>query len=63
VLVSHGFLKRKHVLPLRAVQSLGRDAVVSRSSELVDPKNWDRERSEPASHQGLAETDRAHPLT
>ena len=62
VLVSHGLLKRKDVLPAGAIQSLGRDAVVSRSGELVDPKNWDRERSEPVTRQDLAERDPAHRL-
>jgi uncharacterized protein YrrD len=55
VLVSHGFLKRRGVLPASAIQSLGRDAVVSRSTELIDPRNWDRERSQPIQRHGLAE--------
>jgi uncharacterized protein YrrD len=53
VLVSHGFLKKSHILPAEAIQSLGRDAVVSRSSELIDARDWDRERSEPASPQDV----------
>jgi uncharacterized protein YrrD len=53
VLVSHGFLKRSEILPVGAVQSLGRDAVVSRTSELVNPRDWDREHAQPASLQDV----------
>ena len=55
VLLNQGFLKRKDVLPAEAIQSLGRDAVVSRSSALADPQHWNREPSEPVSGQDVAE--------
>ena len=38
--VKHGALKGEDVLPIASVQSLGTDAVVSQSDELVDAKSW-----------------------
>lgn len=40
LVVRHGMFKREDVLPASAVQSLGPDAVVSRSNELIDPGEW-----------------------
>ena len=40
LLVKHGVLQQEHVLPVAAVQSLGPDAVVSRTEELVGAKSW-----------------------
>jgi uncharacterized protein YrrD len=42
--VRHGRLRGEDVLPASAVHSLGPDAVVSRSDELIDGREWrDRE--------------------
>jgi uncharacterized protein YrrD len=46
LLVSHGMMRGKNVLPAGEVQSMGPDAIVSRSSALLDPKEWNRERRE-----------------
>jgi uncharacterized protein YrrD len=35
-----GWLKGETVLPASALQTLGRDAIVSRSSELIGAKEW-----------------------
>ena len=43
LVLQHGWLKSEEVLPATAVQTLGTDAVVSRSSELMDANQW-RER-------------------
>ena len=40
LVVRHGMFKREDVLPASAVQSLGPDAVVSRSNELIAPGEW-----------------------
>jgi uncharacterized protein YrrD len=40
VVVAHGVLKNEEVLPADAVQSFGRDAVVSRSAELITARDW-----------------------
>ena len=41
LVVRHGWLKGEQVLPASAVQTLGRDAVVSRSStDLVAARDW-----------------------
>jgi uncharacterized protein YrrD len=45
LLVKHGVLQQEHVLPAAAVQSLGPDAVVSRTEELIGAKSW-RERQD-----------------
>lgn len=44
--VTHGALRREAVLPIASVQSLGSDAVVSRSDELMDARQW-RQRPAP----------------
>ncbi len=44
LVLQHGWLKNEEVLPATAVQTLGADAVVSRSSELMDARQW-RERN------------------
>ena len=43
LVLQHGWMKSEEVLPATAVQTLGTDAVVSRSSELMDATQW-RER-------------------
>jgi uncharacterized protein YrrD len=40
VVVSRGILKTEEVLPADAVQSFGRDAVVSRSAVLTTAREW-----------------------
>jgi hypothetical protein len=41
LVVKHGFMKTEDVLPAAAVQTLGRDAVVSRSSaDIVPGREW-----------------------
>jgi uncharacterized protein YrrD len=40
LVVRHGMFKKEDVLPASAVQSLGPDAVVSRSNELIGPSEW-----------------------
>jgi uncharacterized protein YrrD len=40
VVVAHGVLKHEHVLPASSVHSLGSDAVVSRSAQLIGAKEW-----------------------
>jgi uncharacterized protein YrrD len=40
LVVRHGALRREDVLPVEAVQSLGADAVVSKSDILVDAREW-----------------------
>jgi uncharacterized protein YrrD len=47
LVVSRGMLKGEHVLPIAAVQTFGTDAVVSRSSELVNAKQWHKQRAQP----------------
>ena len=49
LLVKHGVLQQEHVLPAAAVQSLGPDAVVSRTEELVGAKSWRAGQDTPAS--------------
>ena len=44
LVVRHGMFKREDVLPASAVQSLGPDAVVSRSNELIGPSEWRQRR-------------------
>jgi uncharacterized protein YrrD len=44
LVVRHGHLRGEDVLPASAVHSLGPDAVVSRTDELIDGREWrDRE--------------------
>jgi uncharacterized protein YrrD len=40
LIVRHGVLRTENVLPAEAVQSLGADAVVSRSDHLTSAKEW-----------------------
>jgi uncharacterized protein YrrD len=41
LVVKHGFMKTEDVLPAAAVQTLGRDAVVSRSStDIIPGREW-----------------------
>lgn len=40
VVVAHGLLKHEEVLPADAIQSYGRDAVISRSSALITAQEW-----------------------
>ena len=47
LVIKRGMLHGEEVLPAAAVQTLGRDAIVSRSNELVPAKEWRiRERQE-----------------
>ena len=54
LVVRHGRLRGEDVLPADAVHSLGPDAVVSRTDELIDGREWRdrdairRESSDPA---------------
>lgn len=40
LVVKRGMLHGEDVLPAAAVQTLGRDAIVSRSNELIPAKEW-----------------------
>ena len=45
LVVRHGALRSEDVLPVEAVQSLGTDAVVSKSDGLISAREWrDRDR-------------------
>jgi len=55
LLVGHGMMRGKDVLPVASIQSLGPDAVVSRSSQLVDPRDWSGERHEQRPSGNLSE--------
>jgi uncharacterized protein YrrD len=47
LVVRRGIMKSEHVLPSAAVQTYGRDAVVSRNAqELVSARDWQRLQSE-----------------
>ena len=48
LVIRHGMLKGESVLPVSAVQTLGADAVVSRSNELISAKAWRNERTPPS---------------
>lgn len=50
LVVRHGVLRREDVLPVESVQSLGTDAVVSRSDELVTPGEWRHRHHPPDGH-------------
>ena len=52
LVLRHGLLKAEDVLPAAAVQTLGADAVVSRSSELIDARQWRERQRQHASHHG-----------
>jgi uncharacterized protein YrrD len=43
IVLRHGWLKNEDVLPASSLQTFGRDAVVSRTSELIGADEW-RER-------------------
>lgn len=46
MVMRHGLMKSEDVLPAAAVQTIGPDAIVSRSNELIDAKEWnDRQRT------------------
>ena len=47
LVVSRGMLKGEHVLPISAVQTFGTDAVVSRSNDLINAKQWRQQRAHP----------------
>ena len=38
--VKHGALRSEDVLPMESVQSLGTDAVLSKSDDLIDAREW-----------------------
>ena|SRR5688572_15670978 len=40
LVLRHGPFKSENVLPAEAVQALGGDAVVTRSRDLISPKEW-----------------------
>ena len=55
LVLRQGMLKSEQVLPASAVKTLGADAIVSRSSELIGAKEWrERQRAD-------AVTEGAHP--
>ena len=48
LVVRRGLMKSEHVLPSAAVQTYGRDTVVSRSGrDLLTAKDWQRSQSQP----------------
>jgi uncharacterized protein YrrD len=51
LVLRHGMMKSEDVMPAAAIQTLGADAIVSRSSELIGAKEW-RQRREAESHSG-----------
>jgi len=49
LVVRRGLMKSEHVLPSAAIQTYGRDAVVSRTAQdLVKSKEWQRSQLNPA---------------
>jgi len=45
LVLRHGLMKSENVLPAESVQTLGADAIVSRSGKLIAAKEWrDRQR-------------------
>lgn len=40
LVLRHGLMKSENVLPADAVQTLGADAIVSRSGQLITAKEW-----------------------
>jgi uncharacterized protein YrrD len=40
IVVAHGMLKSEEVLPAAAVQTFGRDAVISRTGEMIPAREW-----------------------
>jgi uncharacterized protein YrrD len=51
LVVRHGRLGGEDVLPAAAVHSLGPDAIVSRTDELIDGREW-RDRDSTRRHDG-----------
>jgi uncharacterized protein YrrD len=49
LVLRHGMMKSEDVMPAAAIQTLGADAIVSRSSELIGAKEW-RQRRDAESH-------------
>lgn len=43
IVIHRGWMKRENVLPVSSLQTIGSDAVLGRTSEVVTPKEW-RER-------------------
>lgn len=56
LVVKPGVMRREAVLPVSAVQSIGRDAVISRSAELIPAGEWQARDRETA--PGTTETPR-----
>jgi uncharacterized protein YrrD len=48
LVLRHGWLNTEEVLPAAYVQTLGADAIVSRSSELIGAKQWREQVDHPA---------------
>lgn len=49
LIVQRGLMRSEHVLPSAAIQTYGRDAVVSRTAQdLVKAKEWQRSQLNPA---------------
>jgi uncharacterized protein YrrD len=46
LVLRHGLMKAEDVLPAEAVQTLGTDAIVSRTGELIGAKEWNDRRRE-----------------
>lgn len=44
LVLRHGMMKSEDVMPASAIQTLGADAIVSRSSELIGAKEWRQRR-------------------
>jgi uncharacterized protein YrrD len=40
LVLKHGLMKSEDVIPAEAIQTLGADAIVTRSSELIGAKEW-----------------------
>jgi sporulation protein YlmC with PRC-barrel domain len=56
VVLRHGWLKSEDVLPASSLQSLGPDAVVSRTSELIGAKEWRERQQPPERPEGAADS-------
>ena len=44
LVLRHGLMKSEDVMPAAAIQTLGTDTIVSRSSELIGAKEWRQRR-------------------
>jgi uncharacterized protein YrrD len=53
LVLRHGMMKSEDVMPATAIQTLGADAIVSRSNELIPAKEW-RHRHDSSSHAAHA---------